>query len=187
MKSTKLVLSISTGWPCRSYRARTKWKKLDFRRLEGGCFSKWARARPTPLRTHRRKRVAFRKAMKSYLVEKSVRDISYGEGAWNKERIQFARMFCAWSDSSLSSFKYQAQLFFLFFTSLKIKSANKHSKPISPSNCRLTELLRLFLVSKGVRIYLFTFPVGIRLIKYKGVFVRERGNYFLHSEPLSVI
>lgn len=54
IKSTKLVLSISTGWPCRSYKARTKWKKLDFRRFEGGCFSKWARARPTPLRTHRR-------------------------------------------------------------------------------------------------------------------------------------
>lgn len=60
MKSTKLVLSISTGWPWRSYRARTKWKKLDFRRLEGGCFSKWARARPTPLWTQRRGRVVVR-------------------------------------------------------------------------------------------------------------------------------
>lgn len=38
-KSTKAVLSISTGWPCLSYSARTKWKKLDFLRLEGGCFS----------------------------------------------------------------------------------------------------------------------------------------------------
>lgn len=39
-KPTKAVRSISTGCPCRSYRARTKWKKLDFLRLEGGCFSK---------------------------------------------------------------------------------------------------------------------------------------------------
>lgn len=50
-KSTKVVLSISTGWPCLSYKASTKWKKLDLRRLEGGCFSKCARASPTPLRT----------------------------------------------------------------------------------------------------------------------------------------
>lgn len=48
-KSTKVVLSISTGWPCLSYKASTKWKKLDLRRLEGGCFSKCARASPTPL------------------------------------------------------------------------------------------------------------------------------------------
>lgn len=48
-KSMQDVLSISTGWPCRSYSAKTKWKKLDLRRLEGGCFSKWARVRPTPL------------------------------------------------------------------------------------------------------------------------------------------
>lgn len=47
---TKLVLSISTGCPRLSYRASTKWKKLDLRRLEGGCFSKCARARATPLR-----------------------------------------------------------------------------------------------------------------------------------------
>lgn len=46
---TKDVRSISTGCPCLSYRANTKWKKLDLRRFEGGCFSKWARARPTPL------------------------------------------------------------------------------------------------------------------------------------------
>lgn len=43
--------SISTGWPWRSYRASTKWKKLDFLRLDGGCFSKWARANPTPLKS----------------------------------------------------------------------------------------------------------------------------------------
>ena len=48
-KSTKEVRSISTGCPCRSYMASTKWKKLDFLRLEGGCFSKCALARPTPL------------------------------------------------------------------------------------------------------------------------------------------
>lgn len=49
-KSMKAVRSTSTGCPCRSYMASTKWKKLDFLRLEGGCFSKCARARPTPLR-----------------------------------------------------------------------------------------------------------------------------------------
>jgi len=43
MKSMKAVLSISTGWPCRSKNARTKWKKLLLRRLLGGCFSKCAR------------------------------------------------------------------------------------------------------------------------------------------------
>ena len=48
-KSMKAVRSTSTGCPCRSYMASTKWKKLDFLRLEGGCFSKCARARPTPL------------------------------------------------------------------------------------------------------------------------------------------
>ena len=53
-KSTKAVLSISTGCPCLSYRAKTKWKKLDFLRLEGGCFSKCARASPTPLRERTR-------------------------------------------------------------------------------------------------------------------------------------
>lgn len=55
-KSTNVVLSISTGWPWRSYKASTKWKKLDLRRLEGGCFSKCARARPTPLRTQAQER-----------------------------------------------------------------------------------------------------------------------------------
>lgn len=52
-KSMKAVRSTSTGCPCRSYMASTKWKKLDFLRLEGGCFSKCARARPTPLREER--------------------------------------------------------------------------------------------------------------------------------------
>lgn len=54
-KSTKVVLSISTGWPCLSYKASTKWKKLDLRRLEGGCFSKCARASPTPLQAQAQK------------------------------------------------------------------------------------------------------------------------------------
>lgn len=54
-KSTKVVLSISTGWPCLSYKASTKWKKLDLRRLDGGCFSKCARASPTPLRAQAQK------------------------------------------------------------------------------------------------------------------------------------
>lgn len=43
----KAVLSISTGCPDRSYKAMTKWKKLDFLRLLGGCFSKCAL--PTPI------------------------------------------------------------------------------------------------------------------------------------------
>ncbi|TNN45215.1 hypothetical protein EYF80_044593 [Liparis tanakae] len=34
------VRSISTGCPWRSNSANTKWKKLDFLRLDGGCFSK---------------------------------------------------------------------------------------------------------------------------------------------------
>ncbi len=42
MKEIKAVLSISMGWPVRSYKAMTKWKKLDFRKFGGGCFSKWA-------------------------------------------------------------------------------------------------------------------------------------------------
>lgn len=42
MKPMKAVLSISIGCPERSYRAMTKWKKFDFLRLLGGCFSKWA-------------------------------------------------------------------------------------------------------------------------------------------------
>lgn len=42
MNPMKAVLSISTGWPARSYKAMTKWKKFDFRRLLGGCFSKCA-------------------------------------------------------------------------------------------------------------------------------------------------
>lgn len=46
MKPTKADRSISTGWPDRSYKAMTKWKKFDLRKLLGGCFSKWAR--PTP-------------------------------------------------------------------------------------------------------------------------------------------
>ncbi len=53
---TKVVLSISTGCPCLSYSAKTKWKKLDLRRLDGGCFSKCARARPTPLNTYKTER-----------------------------------------------------------------------------------------------------------------------------------
>lgn len=48
-KSTNAVCSISTDWPWLSYKASTKWKKFDFRRLAGGCFSKCTRARPTPL------------------------------------------------------------------------------------------------------------------------------------------
>lgn len=48
-KSIKAVLSTSMGWPCRSYNASTKWKKLLFRRLLGGCFSKCALPNPTLL------------------------------------------------------------------------------------------------------------------------------------------
>lgn len=48
-KSMKAVLSTSMGWPCRSYNASTKWKKLLFRRLLGGCFSKCALPNPTLL------------------------------------------------------------------------------------------------------------------------------------------
>lgn len=40
------VRSISTGWPFRSYKAITKWKKLLFLKLFGGCFSKCALDRP---------------------------------------------------------------------------------------------------------------------------------------------
>ena len=46
-KSMKVVLSTSIGCPCRSNKAKTKWKKLDLRKLLGGCFSKWARLNPT--------------------------------------------------------------------------------------------------------------------------------------------
>ena len=46
-KPMKDVLSISIGWPCRSYRAITKWKKLLFLKLLGGCFSKCALPTPT--------------------------------------------------------------------------------------------------------------------------------------------
>ena len=54
IKPTKADRSISMGWPERSYRAMTKWKKLDLRKFDGGCFSKWAR--PTPnLRKKKRK------------------------------------------------------------------------------------------------------------------------------------
>ena len=37
-------IRISTAYL--SYRATTKWKKFDFLRLAGGCFSKWARPIP---------------------------------------------------------------------------------------------------------------------------------------------
>ena len=48
-KSMKAVLSTSMGCPCLSYRASTKWKKLLFRRLLGGCFSKCALPNPALL------------------------------------------------------------------------------------------------------------------------------------------
>lgn len=53
----KAVLSISTGWPARSYKAMTKWKKLDFLRLLGGCFSKCAR--PTPILETKKKNYTY--------------------------------------------------------------------------------------------------------------------------------
>lgn len=46
MNPIKAVLSISIGCPVRSYNAITKWKKFDFRKLLGGCFSKCARPMP---------------------------------------------------------------------------------------------------------------------------------------------
>lgn len=46
----KAVRSISIGCSLRSYNAITKWKKFDFRRLLGGCFSKWARPMPRLMR-----------------------------------------------------------------------------------------------------------------------------------------
>lgn len=46
MNPMKAVRSISIGWPALSYKAITKWKKLDFLKLLGGCFSKWARPMP---------------------------------------------------------------------------------------------------------------------------------------------
>lgn len=47
MNPMKAVRSISMGCPALSYSAMTKWKKLDFRKLLGGCFSKCARPTPT--------------------------------------------------------------------------------------------------------------------------------------------
>lgn len=43
MNPINAVRSISIGCPLRSYRAITKWKKFDLRKLLGGCFSKFAR------------------------------------------------------------------------------------------------------------------------------------------------
>ena len=46
MNAINAVRSISIGWPVLSYNAMTKWKKFDFLKLGGGCFSKCALPRP---------------------------------------------------------------------------------------------------------------------------------------------
>ncbi len=42
-KEIKEVLSISICWPALSNSWTIKWKKFDFRKLEGGCFVNSAR------------------------------------------------------------------------------------------------------------------------------------------------
>lgn len=61
MKPIKAVRSISIGCPARSYRAMTKWKKLDFLRLLGGCFSKCALPTPVLKHTYTHNKLTFRK------------------------------------------------------------------------------------------------------------------------------